>query len=105
MNFIITYNISDSEKRTGFWKGIEDKFPNSSKETTNQTTVVGDTNKIVSNEGFMGKAWGILTSYHQTLSLNPWGTNRGTGYYVRCIKDEVKKTEKKVGLNKLIKKF
>ena len=53
----------------------------------------------------MGKAWGILTSYHQTLSLNPWGTNRGTGYYVRCIKDEVKKTEKKVGLNKLIKKF
>ncbi len=47
MNFIITYNISATEKRTEFEKGIEENFPNSSKENTNQTTVVGDTMKTL----------------------------------------------------------
>jgi len=50
MNFILTYNISDSSKRTEFEKGIESKFPNSSKENSNQTTVVGDSNKTLENK-------------------------------------------------------
>lgn len=86
MNFIITYDISDSQKRAEFEKGIEDKFPNSSKETTNQTTVVGDTNKTLDStveiiEGIIKK---IITSSNDTVTI-----------YYPVLKNQVAAIEKK----------
>lgn len=43
MNFILTYNIADTTQRNEFEKEIELNFPNSTKENSNQTTLVGDT--------------------------------------------------------------
>lgn len=47
MNFIITYNIADTkpDKRATFEKKIETAFPNSQKETSNQTTMIGSAGK------------------------------------------------------------
>ena len=47
MNFIITYNIADTttNKRATFEKQIETAFPNSQKETSNQTTMIGSAGK------------------------------------------------------------
>lgn len=86
MNFILTYNISDTTNRTEFEKEIIAKFPNSSKETTNQTTVVGDTNitsdktvKIIKE--ILNK---ITTSSEDTVTI-----------YYPILKNHVAKIEKK----------
>lgn len=49
MNFIITYNIADTsiDKRATFEKKIETAFPNSQKETSNQTTMIGTVGKSI----------------------------------------------------------
>lgn len=71
MNFIITYDISDSKKRAEFEKEIDVKFPNSAKETTNQTTVIGDSNKTLVNtvEIIEGILQNITTSPNDTVTI------------------------------------
>jgi len=41
MDFIITYNISDNDLRYDFEKIVSDSFHQVSKETNNQTTIIG----------------------------------------------------------------
>jgi hypothetical protein len=86
MNFIITYNISDSTKRTEFEKEIESKFPNSSKETTNQTTVVGDTNKTLN---------GTVKIIQEILNKITPSSNDTVTIYYPVLKNQIAEIEKK----------
>lgn len=86
MNFIITYNISDTEKRTEFEKGIEEKFPNSAKETTNQTTVVGDTNKTLDS---------MVKIIDEILNKIATSSNDSVTIYYPILKNQVAEIEKK----------
>lgn len=47
MDFILTYNLATTACRSDFESNIESNFPDSSKETSNQTTIVGDSNERI----------------------------------------------------------
>ena len=86
MNFIITYNISDTEKRNVFEKDIEVNFPNSSKETSNQTTLVGDTNRTLNN---------TVKIIEDILKKITPSSNDAVTIYYPVLKNQVPEIEKK----------